>query len=166
MKTRTALFFSLLLLTGCGEEPLLPELQGRWAAPNAAKIRKAILINAYPNAPAADAKDPCSNDYVTFGKPRIMLHSNGKTTPLFVVSEARREGSRIILMGREPTLGGGEGRLDLLLRKDEIRFDDIVDKKGRSVRYQRFEIAAAREVGLTSLGDVLQLVFDLKACRA
>ena len=48
---------------------------------------------------------------------------------------------------------------------DEQDIDDIIDQRGRSIRYERFDNEQARRVGITTLGDVFRLVLDVKPCR-
>jgi hypothetical protein len=167
---RIGLLIALLLLNlSCvpGQEPLLPELKGRWAAPNAAKLRYALAAERYPNSPAPAASGDCRGEYVTFERRRIALHMNAKVTPVMMVSDVRRDGARLILNGNAPMVAGGEKmQVELLLRNGEIRFDDIVDHRGRSVRYDRFDVEQARRLGVTTVGDIFRIVFDLKPCRA
>jgi hypothetical protein len=164
-----AAFILLPLLTGCSlDEPLAPELKGRWAAPNATKLRYALLADRTQQpvpVPSAMTVD-CSQQYVTFGKKRgISLHIDGKIHPLFVVRDVKRERSRLILAGQAPlTAGGQSAKIELKLRNGEVRFDDIVDERGRSIRYDRFENEQARRLGITTIGDVFRLVLDLKPC--
>jgi hypothetical protein len=161
----------LPLLAGCSaDDPLIPELAGRWAAPHATKLRYALLADRMqepPPAPSAANEADCSGQYVTFGKKHgISLYMDGKINPLFIVREVKRERSRLILAGQAPLAAGGQAaKLELVLRNGEVRFDDIVDERGRSIRYERFENAQARRVGITTVGDIFRLVLDLKPCR-
>jgi hypothetical protein len=164
-----ASFILLPLLTGCSlDEPLAPELKGRWATPDAAKLRIALLANhtqeelPVPPAKVAD----CSEQYVTFGKKRgISLHIDGRIFPLFVVREVKRERSRLILVGQAPLSAGGQAaKIVFKLRDGKVQFDDIVDERGRSIRYDRYEHEQARRFGITSVGDAFRLVLDLKPC--
>jgi hypothetical protein len=158
------------LLTGCSlDEPLAPELQGRWAAPNATKLRYALLADRTQHpVPVSTAKNPtdCSEQYVTFGKKRgISLYMDGKIHPLFIVREVKRDRSRLILTGQAPLAAGGHAAtIEVKLRDRELRFDDIVDERGRSIRYDRFENEQARRVGITTIGDIFRLILDLKPC--
>jgi hypothetical protein len=166
---RVGLLIPLLLLNlGClpGNEPLLPELKGRWAAPNAAKLRYAFAAERLPNPPGPIESGDCRNEYVTFEKRGIALYMNAKINPVMMVSEVKRNGSRLILSGNAPMVAGGEKmRIELLLRNGEIRLDDIVDQRGRSILYDRFESEQARRLGVTTIGDVFRLVLDLEPCR-
>jgi hypothetical protein len=169
MTTRIALCMSLLLLTlGCGaaEEPLLPELKGRWAAPNAAKLRYALAAERSPNLPAPAAAGDCRDEYVTFEKHRVMLYANAKINPLLMVSDVKRDGNRLILTGSGPMPAGDKMQIELVLRNGEIRLGDIMDHRGRSIIHDRFGDEQARRMGVTTLGDVFRLVLDLKPCRA
>ena len=78
--------------------------------------------------------------------------------------EVKRDGPRIILTGSVPSIGASDSRVELLLRNGEIRFDDVSDERGRSIRYQRFENESARQNGVRTVGDVFRLAFDLKSC--
>ena len=167
---RIGLLIPLLLLNlGCvpGQEPLLPELKGRWAAPNAAKLRHALAAERHPSPPAPAAGGDCQNEYVTFEKRGVALYMNAKINPVMMVSEVKRNGARLILSGSAPMVAGGEKmQIELLLRNGEICLDDIVDHRGRSMIYDRFGSEEARRAGITTVGDVFRLVFDLKPCRA
>ena len=54
--------------------------------------------------------------------------------------------------------------IELILRNGEIRFDDVIDQRGRSIRYDRFDNETAQRVGVSTTGDVFRLLFDLKPC--
>jgi hypothetical protein len=172
---RRSIFPSLLilpLLAGCmqSDEPLVPELKGRWAAPNASKLRYALLADRaqMPIPAAAKSDTDCREQYVTFDKKRgITLYMDQKVNPLFVVREVKRDGARLILAGNTAFAAGGQSAtIELILRNGEVRFDDIVDQRGRSVRHDRVDNEQARRVGVTSIGDIFRLVLDLKPCRA
>jgi hypothetical protein len=103
---------------------------------------------------------------VTFGKHGIALHMHARVTPIMMVTGARRDGTRLILTGNAPLTAGGEKmQIELKLRNGEIRLDDVVDPRGRSILYERFESKEARRLGVTTIGDVFRLVLDLKPCR-
>ena len=158
---------ALLLLAGCfPENPLLPELKGRWAIEHGAKIRSALLNDSATSAAQVNTKELCRRDYVIFDKRAITLHSDGRAKPFFLAREVKRDGSRITLIGRVPIFGSDDSRIELVLRNGEIRFDDISDGRGRSIRHERFENDEARQVAVRTLGDVFRLVFDLKSCNA
>jgi hypothetical protein len=162
---RVGLFVPLLLLVaGClqKEDPLLPELKGRWATEYAVKIRSAG--SAGGPAPQPSTQELCRTEYVTFEKRAVTLHSGGRVSPFFVAREVKRDGPRIILTGSVPSMGASDSRVELLLRNGEIRFDDVSDERGRSIRYQRFENESARQNGVRTVGDVFRLAFDLKSC--
>jgi hypothetical protein len=170
---RQALLATLLLLpllAGClvKHDPLTPELKGRWAAPNAAKLRVALAADRLSNAALAAAPEEasCLDQYVTFEKRGIMLYMDRKVHPLFAVSNVRRDGARLILTGNAPVPGGSEAKIELLLRHGEVRFDDIIDQRGRSIRYERFDNEQAQRVGVKTIGDIFRLVLDVKPCRA
>lgn len=159
----------LLLNLGCvpGQEPLLPELKGRWSAPNAAKLRYALAAERYANPAAPTESGDCRNEYVTFEKHGISLYTNGRVNPVLMVQAVKREGARLLIDGNAPMVAGGQkARIELLLRNGEIRLDDIVDQRGRSIIYERLENEQARRVGITTVGDIFRLVLDLKPCRA
>ncbi len=165
-----SLLVLLLLLAGCipRDEPLVPELKGRWAAPNASKLRYALLADrAHMPIPAAAKSDTdCREQYITFDKKRgITLYMDQKVNPLFVVREVKRDGARLILAGNTPFAAGGQSAtIELILRNGEVRFDDIVDQRGRSVRHDRVDNEQARRAGITSVGDIFRLVLDVKPC--
>ena len=60
------IFMVAPLLAGCGkaEEPLIPELKGRWSAPNAARLRQVLAAEGIPTLqPAtATAAGDCRNE--------------------------------------------------------------------------------------------------------
>jgi hypothetical protein len=166
---RLGLLIPLLLLgQGCvpGNDPLLPELKGRWSAPNAAKLRYAAAAERYANPPAQTASGDCRNEYVTFEKYGVVIYMNGQVNPVFIVTAVKREGARLILDGHAPIVAGGDkARIELLLRNGEIRLDDVVDERGRSILYERFDNEQARRLGITTVGDIYRLVLDVKPCR-
>ena len=157
----------VLLLGGClAEEPLAPELKGRWAAPRAAHLQLALLADRTASPPpiVAASDTDCRAQYVRFEKRGIMLYKDQKVYPLFAVREIKREGSRFILIGGAPFPGGDTMTIELILRNGEIRFDDAIDQRGRSIRYERFDNQKAQRLGVSSVGDVFRLLFDLKPC--
>ena len=156
-----------LVLGGClAGEPLAPELEGRWAAPRAAHLQLALLADrtAGPLPVAAAADADCRVQYVSFEKRGIMLYKDRKVYPLFAVRDVKREGSRFILSVSTPFPGGDAMKIELILRNGELRFDDIIDQRGRSIRYDRFDNETARRLGVSTTGDVFRLLFDLKPC--
>jgi len=158
----------VLLLGGClAEEPIAPELRGRWAAPQAARLQLAFLADRTGGPPPAAAVDAdCRVQYVGFEKRGIMLYRDRKVFPLFAVREVKREGSRFILNVSTPFPGGEPMTIELVLRNGELRFDDIIDRRGRSIRYDRFDSETAQRLGVSTTGDVFRLLFDLKPCGA
>src|SRR5262245_33126099 len=195
MKCGCLIVISALLLAGCVESDnaLLPELKGRWAPVRSAQVR-AVLASNNSSVPAAvpSVKELCQSEYITFQKYRAgsdflgrvvlyrkerdpterepVLLRNGDTG--YLVKDAKREGDRIILIGQEPNhplAGSGQTRLELVLRNGEISFNDIIDQRGRSVRYDRIKTedpVRAQRAGIVSIGDMFRLVFDLKPCLA
>ena len=173
---RMAVLSSILmlpLLAGClqKEDPIAPELKGRWAAPNASKLRAALLAdrltNPAPTPAAAKDDTSCREQYVTFDRTRgITLYMDQKLNPLFRVKDVKRDGARFILTGSAPVPGGQDSKIEIIVRNGEVRFDDIVDKRGRSIRYERFDNEQARRVGINTVGDIFRLVLDLKPCNA
>lgn len=157
---RKLLSFSVvLLLGGClAPEPLAPELKGRWAAPRAAHLQLALLADrsAGPPPVAAAGYADCRAQYVSFEKRGIMLYKDQKVYPLFSVRE--------VLSVSTPFPGGDAMKIELISRNGEIRFDDVIDQRGRSIRYDRFDSETAQRVGVSTTGDVLRLLFDLKPC--
>ena len=114
----------VLLAAGCVEaqDPLLPELKGRWATEHAVKIR---AVAAGDTRAPQGLPELCRTDYVAFDKRAITLHRAGKANPFFIAREVKREGRRIILTGGVPVLGSSDSRLEIMLYDGEIRFDDI-----------------------------------------
>jgi hypothetical protein len=167
MAKRFALLIPLLLLNlGClPVDPLVPELKGRWASDNIARVRHALLTYPPPAAPEAISDPGCRAQYVTFGKQFIAMHTQDMV-PLFAVREFKRDGNRLTLTGSASVPGGTTMQIDLLLRNGEVRFDDVRDQKGRSVAYERLEHEQARQAGVKTIGDVFRLVLDTKPCRA
>jgi hypothetical protein len=169
MAKRLGLLTPLLLLSlGCvpGQDPLLPELKGRWSAPNAAKLRHAAAAERYANPPAQTASGDCRNEYVTFEKFGVALYMNGQVNPVFMVQAVKRDGVKVILDGYAPIVAGGhKARIELVLRNGEVRLDDVVDERGRSILHERFDNEQARRLGITTVGDIFRLVLDVKPCR-
>lgn len=158
----------LPLLGGCSNDnPLVPELKGRWATPYASKICAAVMANRLQIAAQRPAKDDadCREQYVVFDKQGILLHIDRKTYPLFAVKDVKRSGARLTLTGDMPVPGAWTVKIELLLRGNEVRFDDIIDEGGRSIRYKRFDDEEARRVGVTNLGELFRMVLDVKPCR-
>ena len=136
-----SLFF-LPLLAGCfpADEPLALELAGRWAAPNAGRLRAVLTAERLelplPTSAAISVAASCREQYVMFHKRRaITLYIDEQIKPPFLVNEVRRERARLILTGKTPLAAGWEwSQIEIVLRNGDIRFDDLVDKRGRSIR--------------------------------
>src|SRR5262249_18001443 len=117
-----------------------------------------------PNTPA----EMCRAAYVTFGKRSVRATVFGNRVPLFSIESAKREGSRVILTGRvNKNSAESAARIELVLRNGEVRFDDIYDTTGRSIKYERLpDDPGMRSAGVTALGDLLGLMLNVKACPA
>jgi hypothetical protein len=154
------------LLAGCGkdEEPLIPELKGRWDVLSYAK-RQVQRASTAPQSVKADAKfDNCDASYVTFSKRGIAINVLGFPLARFPVTSARREGQRIILAVAFDQ--SARGQIELLMRSGELRFDDILDDTGRSIKYERLPDGnPMRQRGATTLGEGFQEFLDLKPCK-
>jgi hypothetical protein len=168
-KTVTALLVLAPLLAACGkaEEPLFPELKGRWATPSAAKASEGIRAQRISNPGLVD-KDICRVAHVSFTKKRIVLTTLGIGLTVFHIMDAKRDGARVIITGtadgdKNPA---AQGKLVLLLRDGQIRFDDVLDERGRSLRYERLpDDDRMRKHGANTLGDSMKLFLDLKPCQ-
>jgi hypothetical protein len=173
------MFASLLLLgpllAACGkiEEPIVPELKGKWGAPG---IMKAIDQKRQARVEPASVKavtpttheEMCRVSHVTFGKSAIRVNALGFGFSLFEVTGVKREGSRIILSGtvdkKDPA---SSGKIELMVRNGEVRFDDIYDASGRSIKYERVpEGERVRSYGATTVGEAMGLFLNVKPCPA
>jgi hypothetical protein len=158
------------LMAACGkvEEPLIPELKGRWEVlSNFAKTQPERVRVAGPAQPDATAKDYCRVMYVTFSKHAITMHMMGIPLSLFHIADMRREGPRLTLTVADSAKSASHGRLVLLLRDGGVRFDDLFDERDRSVKYERLpDDHASRKHGATTVGEATQLFLDLKPCTA
>jgi|SRR5581483_8212522 len=158
------------LLAGCTfDDPILPELKGRWTAPAMIKAmeerRRVEKVSMKTPAPTTQA-EMCRTVYVTFGKRSIRASVFGNRVPIFSIDSAKREGSRIVLTGRiDKSNAESAAKIELVLRNGEMRFDDIYDATGRSIKYERLP-DEARQFGVHALGDLLGLMLDLKPCAA
>lgn len=172
---RLGLVFGIALLTaGClpQEQPLLPDLKGRWAPERGVEMRVAVASSGSSAGtsavrPTPSLREMCENEYVTFRKGAVVLHRGRQTETVFMVREARREGARVVLIGREPNhplAGSEDARIELQVRGSEISFQDVIDNRGRSLRYDRFDNPQAAKAGVHFVGDVFRLMFDLKSC--
>lgn len=156
------------LVAACGkaEEPLIPELQGRWAPPTTSKAMEQPRVQQVSNPPKQDPNF-CRILHVTFSKERIALNLLGIGVTVFHISGMKREGQRLILSGtpdgdKNPA---AQGKLVVLLRDGEVRFDDVYDERGRSLRYERLpEGHAMRKHGATTVGDAFKQLLDVKPC--
>jgi hypothetical protein len=168
-KTVIALLVLAPLLAACGkaEEPLFSELKGRWAPPSMAQASDKIRAQQISNPGMVD-KDICRIMHVSFAKKRIVMSMMGVGMTLFHIMDAKREGSRIIITGtadgdKNPA---AQGKLVLLLRDGQVRFDDVFDERGRSLRYERLpDDDRMRKHGANTLGDSMKLILDLKPCQ-
>ena len=158
----------LLVACGMAEEPLVPELKGRWDT--LSKIKSERPVRASSQAEPV-ASDPCRTGYMTFSKRKITMHMNGISIPVFHVADVKRDGQRLTITGgavsgKDPS-ASAHGKIVLLLRNGEVRFDDIFDETGRSVKYERIPDGhPLRSKGARSLGEALGLVLDVKPCKA
>jgi hypothetical protein len=158
------------LLAGCTfEDPILPELKGRWSAPAMIKAmeerRRVEKVSSKTPAPTTQA-EMCRAVYVTFGKRAIHAHVFNNRVPIFSIDSAKREGSRILLKGRaNKNHAESAGTIELVLRNGEVRFDDIYDATGRSIKYERLP-DEARVFGVHALGDLLAMMLNVKPCAA
>jgi hypothetical protein len=155
------------LLAGCGQdgEPILPELKGRWDVISLHNMTQGTVgQSAQPQrvSSASPAIDNCSVTYVTFTKQGVVLRTLGIPMTVFPVTEAKRANARIVL-----TAGANGGKIMLLMQNGELRFDDVVDPRGRSLRYERLPDGHnLRGKGATTVGEAFGLLLDLKPCKA
>jgi len=156
-------------LAACGkaEEPLIPELKGRWAVlSNLAKTQPERVRVAGPAQPDAAAKDYCRVMYVTFSKHAIAMHMLGIPLSLFAIADIKRDGPRLTLTVGDSPKSTSHGLLVLLLRDGGVRFEDIFDERGRSVKYDRLpDDHASRKHGATTVGEATQLFLDVRPCQ-
>jgi len=172
-KVLATLFVLAPLLAACvkAEEPLIPELKGKWGSPGILKaidqkrqnaIQKASLKPDLPFRP----EDLCRVTHVTFDKSALRVHALGFDVSLFDVTEVKREGARLILTGtadkKDPA---SAGKLILLVHNGEVRFDDILDNRRRSLKNTRVPDGdRMRDYGANTLGDAMKLYLDVKPC--
>jgi hypothetical protein len=120
-------------------------------------------------ATQTDTSDNCGITNVTFGKTRIIMRMMGMPVPVFHVVDVKVQGQRVVITGgMKPNPQPKEqGKLELIMRNGEIRFDDIIDESGRSIKYERIPDGhVLRSKGATTLGEAMQLFLDLKPCKA
>jgi len=161
------------VLAACGkaEEPLIPELKGRWGLVSLHKMQEARstvgMGNASSNAPKRDTSDNCNISYVTFGQQRIVMRMVGIPIPVFQVADVKVLGQRVIVTGGADSNPSNHVKLVLLLRNGGVSFDDIIDETGRSIKYERIPDGhALRSKGATTLGEAMELFLELKPCKA
>jgi hypothetical protein len=157
------------LLAACQDgEPILPELKGRWdvislhdlAQQRPSTVGQSSAPQRISNTPAGF--DNCSVTYITFTKQGVVLRTLGIPMTVFPVTEAKRANARITL-----TAGANGGKIMLLMQNGELRFDDILDPRGRSLRYERLpDNSNLRGKGATTIGEAFGLLLDLKPCKA
>jgi hypothetical protein len=174
-KIVTTLLLLVPLLAACGkiEDPIVPELKGKWGSPGVAKAidqkRQARVEPASMKAVNSTTQEEiCRVSYVTFGKSAIRVHTLGFGISLFEITGVKREGSRVILSGttdrRDP---GAAGKIELIVRNGEVRFDDVIDASGRSIKYERVpDGERVRGYGATTVGETLGLFLNVKPCPA
>jgi hypothetical protein len=150
------------LLAACGDEALIPELKGRWQVLSLVKLER--------EASSRVTLAQCNVTYVTFSKREIAMRMMGSALPLFHVSDVKRDGPRLLLTGRpgsEKGASSNQHKLVLLLREGEVRFGDIFDDRGRSVRDERLASDHPLRVnGVTTRGEALGELFNVKQCQA
>ena len=156
------------LLAGCGADAPVPELRGKWFSTQIARIR-AERIRAMPQPPATTA-DGCSLVHLAFRRQHIVYNWSGRETPLFWISEIKRDGWRVSLTGRGNFYADGRVeprvRIDLQLYKDEVRFEGVYDEDGGQ-RMQNEQLPFGhplRRLGTYTIGDVIKSAFDAKRC--
>src|SRR5262245_20796791 len=167
-KVFVAMLVATPLIAACGraEEPLVPELKGRWDVMSKFKSDHTVGMSSRVEPVRTEG---CRVGYITFSKRKIAMHMMGVPLPVFYVAEAKRDGQRLILTGgMDPDKNARpQGKLVLLLRNGEVRFDDIFDEGGRSVKYDRIPDGhPMRSRGATTLGEAMGLVLDVKQCSA
>jgi hypothetical protein len=160
------------LLAACGkaEEPLIPELKGRWDLVSLHKMQEARgtvgSSNTSANASKRDTTDNCNVSYVTFGKQRISMRVLGIPVPVFQVADVNVRGQRVIITGGMDSNPKHHGKLVLVLRNGGVSFDDIFDERGRSIKYERIPDGhTLRSKGATTLGEAMELFLELKPCK-
>lgn len=159
----------LLAACGAAEEPLLPELKGKWAPPTIAQamLSDQMRTQKVSATPAKEDKNFCRILSVTFSKQRISLNLLGIGITMFHITDAKREGSRLILSGspdgdKDPR---AQGKLVITMQNGQVRFDDIYDERGRSIRYERLpDDHRMRKHGATTVGDAMRQILDVKPC--
>src|SRR3954452_17203701 len=142
------------LLAGCGQdgEPILPELKGRWDVISLHNSGQSTVGQSSAPQRVSNASpllNNCSVAYVTFTKQGVVLRTLGIPLTVFPVTEPKRANARIVL-----TAGANGGKIMLLMQNGELRFDDIFDPRGRSLRYERLpDNHNLRSKGATTVGE-------------
>jgi hypothetical protein len=166
-----ALLAPLLAACGAAEEPLLPELKGKWAPPTTAQamLSDQMRTQKVSATPAKEDKNFCRILSVTFSKQRIAMNLLGLPLTVFHIRDVKRDGNRITITGSadNDSNPSAQGKLVLIVRNGEVRFDDIYDERGRSIRYERLpDDHRMRKHGATTLGDAMRQILDVKPCPA
>lgn len=169
-KAVAALIVMAPLLAACGAEEelsFLPELNGRWAPPNAAVAADRMRVSI-GNPPPRDDKSVCKLMHVSFGK-EVAVKTMGYSFSVFSARGATREGDRIVFTGKasEDSRGGDQGRLVMQIRDNQLRFDNVYDGTGRSMAHERLHDShPMRKHGASTVGDAMRLFLDVKRCPA
>ena len=169
-KNFAALLIVAPLLAACGgtEQPLIPELKGRWDMADPAKIQKMRAERGLRAQTTTADVDSCKVAYLTFSKHAVVMRMMGISLPLFPVADVKRDGQRLILTGGSDSSSlASHGKLVLLLRNGEVRFDDLLDEHGRSMKYARLpDESPMRRQGMTTFGEAFGMLLDVKPCKA
>ena len=179
MKPIVLIALSALLLAGCGQSdgPLLPELKGRWVSEGSTRLAMATTGSGASVVPPS-TEDVCQAEYITFDKfpmdlefsGSVTLHRQGGGEVVFLVGSASREGDRITITGRPPnTPPARRMQIELVLRNGEVVFDDVLDRLGRSVRNDFFQLddsPQAQPASFNTFGDHFRDTLNLKPCGA
>lgn len=176
MKRFVLVALSGLLLAGCGQSdgPLLPELNGRWAAEDGTQLQMTTIGSGAPFAPSS-FEEQCQRSYVTFDRfpmdlefsGSVTVHRPGSSEVVFLVGSAARDGDRITMTGRPPnTLPSKRMQIELVLRDGEVVLDDVLDRLGRSVRNNLYysNASEAERINFTTIGDHFRGALDVRSC--
>ena len=137
-----------VLLVGCTDNPLLPELNGRWAPLKGVTTRLVLASNnSSVPIPPPNLGDLCRSEYFTFQKfnasrdfaGAVFLHRNDRREPTLMIAEVKRQGDRITLIGREPFNPLGRhrprpSRTDPAQRRTRVRRHHRPARAQRSLR--------------------------------
>ena len=164
------------MLAACSkiEEPIVPELKGKWGAPGISEVvgqkRQAQVqqTSTKKDSSPTTHEEVCRVAGVTFGKSAIRVNAFGRDFPLFHIDSVKREGARIVLTGQiDKKHAGTAGKIELVMRNGEVRFDDVYDSTGRSIKYERIpDDDRVRSFGATTVGEGMKLFLDAKPCAA